>query len=400
MVGPFRKSVAARAPDSMFFVTTVAERKERKCETVYFAFDSDQEEFRSSLRRLLAERAPMSRVREIAERGTYDAETWRLLVSNMGVPGLHVAEEFGGGGFSFLETAVVAQELGRVLTPVPMITTTGAIEAVLRLGSLAQQRALLPALLDGTAIGTLALSGPRDTAVGSAQVRTAGDPASPLLTGRIDYVPFGHVADLLVVPALDSAGDMMALYVVEAQAAGVRVTARPSLDPTRPVATVDLSDAPAKVLGSDPAAIGRVVALVRTLLANETIGAAEAVLDKAVEYAKQRVQFNRPIGSFQAVKHKCADMAIAIDAAQATVMYASLCASEDNDEFPRVAVMAKSQGAECLSFCAAQNIQIHGGIGFTWEADPHLYFRRAKATEPLLGDHAHHTELLAELVGI
>ncbi|MGW5382205.1 acyl-CoA dehydrogenase family protein [Nocardia sp. NPDC003963] len=367
---------------------------------MYFAFDSEQEEFRSSLRRLLTERAPMSRVREIAETGTYDAETWRLLASNMGVPGLHVDERFGGGGFSFLETALVAQELGRALTPVPMITTTGAIEAVLRLGSRAQQSELLPDLLDGSAIGTLALSGAQDTDVAFAPVRAGGDPAAPVLTGRLDYVAFGHVADLLVVPAVTPAGDAVALYAVDARAAGIEVTARPSLDLTRTVATIEFTDASAALLGADPVAIRRVVDIVRILLANEALGAAEAALDMAVAYAKQRVQFNRPIGSFQAVKHKCADMAIAVDAAQATVMYASLCAAEDNEEFPRLAVMAKAQAAECLSLCAAQNIQIHGGIGFTWEADPHLYFRRAKAVEPLFGDQAHHTELLAELVGI
>ncbi|MFD1815367.1 acyl-CoA dehydrogenase family protein [Rhodococcus gannanensis] len=367
---------------------------------MYFAFDEDQEEFRASLRRLLTERAPITRVREIAERRSHDAETWQLLASNMGVPGLHVAEEFGGGGFSFLETAIVAQELGRALTPVPMIATTGAIEAILRLGTDVQRRELLPALLDGRAIGTLALSGAKDTLVGSATVRAAGDPAAPLLTGRVEYVPFGHVADLLVVPALVPTGDNVALYVVDAGAAGVTATAQPSLDLTRPLATVDLAGAPARFLGADRAAIGRVVNVLRTLLANEALGAAEAALDMAVEYAKQRVQFNRPIGSFQAVKHKCADMAISIDAAQATVMYASMCAGEDNDEFPRIAVMAKAQASECLTFCASQNIQVHGGIGFTWEADPHLYFRRAKAVEPVLGNNAHHTRLLADLVGI
>lgn len=367
---------------------------------MYFAFDEDQEEFRSSLRRLLSERAPMTRVRDIAAAGGHDADTWQLLTSNMGVPGLHVAEKFGGGGFSFLETSLVAQELGRALTPVPMVTTTGAIEAVLALGTEEQHRALLPGLVDGSVIGTLALSGADDTTVAGARVRAAGEPSAPALTGRVDYVAFGHVADLLVIPALVPAGDTVGLYVVDAQAGGVAVTAQSSLDPTRPVATVELTDAKAHLLGSDPAAIGRVVDLVRILLANEALGAAEAALDMAVSYAKQRVQFNRPIGSFQAIKHKCADMAIAIDAVQATVMYASMCADQGNDEFGRVAVMAKAQASECLTLCAAQNIQVHGGIGFTWEADPHLYFRRAKATEPLFGNNTHHTELLADLVGI
>ncbi|MCF8588948.1 acyl-CoA/acyl-ACP dehydrogenase [Gordonia sp. HY285] len=368
---------------------------------MYFEFDDDQEEFRKSLRRLLTERAPMSRVREFAESGDYDADTWNLLASNMGVPGLHIDEQFGGGGFTFLETCLVAQELGRALTPVPMVTTTGAIEAILRLGTDQQKQDLLPRLVEGSAIGALALSGPDDTSVDVAGVRAVDDgPGAQSLTGRVDYVAFGHIADLFVVPALTPAGDQVALYAVDANADGVEVTSQPSLDLTRPVATVEFTNTPAQLLGAEPEPIRHVVDVVRTLLANESLGAAEAALEMAVEYAKQRVQFNRPIGSFQAIKHKCADMAIAIDALQATVMYASMCADQDSDEFSRVSVMAKGQAAECLTLCASQNIQVHGGIGFTWEADPHLYFRRAKATEPLFGNSKHHSDLLADLVGI
>lgn len=365
---------------------------------MYFAFDEDQEEFRTSLRRLLSERAPMDKVRDIATDGDYDVETWQLLASNMGVPGLHIAEEFGGGGFSFLETAIVAQELGRALTPVPMIATTGAIEAILRLGSEQQKQELLPKLLDGSVIGSLALVGARDTEVDGARVRATGD--EPKLTGRLDYVAFGHVADLLVVPAVTPVGNAVALYVIEANSVGVTVTKRDSLDLTRPVATVELDGAPAQLLGSDAASLERVVGVVRTLLANEALGAAEAALNMAVEYAKQRVQFNRVIGSFQAVKHKCADMAISVDAAQATVMYASMCAEHDSSEFVQAAIMAKGQASECLTLCASTNIQVHGGIGFTWEADPHLYFRRAKAVEPIFGNSNHHRAELADLVGI
>ncbi|MCJ0905433.1 acyl-CoA dehydrogenase family protein [Rhodococcus sp. ARC_M6] len=365
---------------------------------MYFAFDEDQDEFRTSLRRLLSERAPMTKVRDIALGGGYDTETWQLLASNMGVPGLHVAEEFGGGGFSFLETAIVAQELGRALTPVPMIATAGAIEAILCLGSATQKRDLLPKLLDGSVIGSLALAGTKDVEVDVALVRATGD--APKLTGRLDYVAFGHIADLLVVPAVTPDGGAVALYVVAADSAGVAITGRDSLDFTRPVATVELNDAPAQLLGADVRSIERVIGVVRTLLANEALGAAEAALNMAVEYAKQRVQFNRVIGSFQAVKHKCADMAISIDAAQATVMYASMCAEHDNDEFLRAAIMAKGQASECLTLCASTNIQVHGGIGFTWEADPHLFFRRAKAVEPIFGNSNQHRAELADLVGI
>jgi len=366
---------------------------------VYFAFDEDQEEFRASLRRLLSERAPMTAVREIAAVRGFDSATWRTLVTDMGVPGLHVAEELGGSGFSFLETAIVAQELGRALTPVPMIATTGALEAVLRVGSAELRKELAPALASGRVVGTLALSTDRDLEVATAPVRATGA-AAVTLDGRLDYVAFGHVADLLVVPAVTPSGDAVVLYVVEADAPGVVATVRDSLDLTRPVATVEFTGAPARLLGSDRETIDRVVDFVRILLANEAIGASQAALDMAVAYAKQRVQFNRVIGSFQAIKHKCADMAIAIESAQAAVMYASMCVDTGAEDLPVAAVMAKSQASECLTLCAGHNIQVHGGIGFTWEADPHLYFRRAKAIEPLFGSIAAHTARLADLVGI
>ncbi|WP_068157557.1 acyl-CoA dehydrogenase family protein [Rhodococcus phenolicus] len=366
---------------------------------MYFAFDEDQEEFRASLRRLLAERAPMTAVREIAATRGFDSTIWRTLTGDMGVPGLHIAEELGGSGFSFLETAIVAQELGRALTPVPMIATTGALEAVFRLGSPELRTELVPVLASGQAVGTLAVSVERDLEVAAATVRATG--TGPVtLDGRLDHVAFGHIADLLVVPAVTPGGDAVALYVVEASASGVTATVRDSLDPTRPLATVEFAGAPARLLGSDRAAIDRVVDFVRILLANEAIGASQAALDMAVAYAKQRVQFNRVIGSFQAIKHKCADMAIAIESTQAAVMYASMCVDTDSEDLPVAAVMAKSQASECLTLCAGHNIQVHGGIGFTWEADPHLYFRRAKAIEPLFGSIAAHTARLADLVGI
>ncbi|MEE2056986.1 acyl-CoA dehydrogenase family protein [Rhodococcus artemisiae] len=372
---------------------------------MYFEFDDDQEEFRASLRRLLSERAPITRVREIAETRGYDSATWQLLTSDMGVPGIHVPEELGGSGFGLLETCVVVQELGRTLTPVPVITTIGALEAIRGLGSPSQQVELVPGLASGEAIGTLALSGNRDLDVDGATVRASaeGDDhvlGGHVLWGRVDYVAFGHIADLLVVPALTPSGDAVALYVVEATAPGVTIESRETLDLTRPLASVELSGASAQLLGSDQAAIVRVVDLVRILLANEAIGSSKAVLEMAVDYAKQRVQFNRPIGSFQAIKHKCADMAIAIDSAEATVMFASMSAADESPDLRLAALMAKAQGSECLTLCASQNIQVHGGIGFTWEADPHLYFRRAKAIEPLFGNKVYHNEMLADLVGI
>lgn len=365
---------------------------------MYFGFDEDQEDFRASLRRFLDSRSSMDKVREVGESGGYDTSTWQSLASEMGVPGLHISEDFGGGGFSYLETAIVAQEVGRALAPIPLTTTVGAMEAVRRLGDMNLIQELLPPLAAGAKIGVLAVTSESDLDPAVARVRVDEFETSEL-SGQLDFVAFAHVADLLVVPALTADG-CVALFAVQSNAAGLVVTQHDSMDRTAPVAKIELSSAPARLVGSDPAAIERVVNVVRTLLANEALGAAEAVLAMAVDYAKQRVQFNRAIGSFQAIKHKCADMAIAIDAVQATVMYASMSADQGTADFAEAAIMAKAQASDCLTLCASQNIQVHGGIGFTWEANAHLYFRRAKALEPLLGDSSHHRAVLADLVGI
>ncbi|KAA9150217.1 acyl-CoA dehydrogenase [Amycolatopsis acidicola] len=350
---------------------------------MYFAFTEEQEEFRASLRRLLTERAPSARVREVLDAG-HDPMLWKLLVQDMGLPGLHVPEEYGGQGFGYLETAVVFQELGRALAPVPMAASTFAIEAILRCGTEEQRRSLLPGLASGERIGALAVTGARpDDAV-----RVDGD----RLHGKVNWVAHGHVADVLVVPADGG------LYVVEKGAPGLTVERVDSLDLTRPVSTLVLEGVPAQRLGAD--GVERVLDVARTLLAFEALGAAEQCLDISVEYAKTRVQFNRPIGSFQGIKHLCAEMAIEIDASLGAAMYAAMILDEDPVEFAQVATLAKAQAAETVRQCAEGMIQVHGGIGFTWEHDSHLYYRRAKAIEVWLGGVTELRDLLADRVGI
>lgn len=374
---------------------------------MFFDFDEDQEQFRTSLRRLLQERAPLTHVRECIADAGWDVKLWALLTAEMGVPGLHVAERDGGSGFSHLESAIVAEELGRMLSAVPFLSTCAAMEAVRRCGSPGQRSELLPSLASGERVGTLAVTVPADVTAG-AVVASDGT-----LTGTLPTVADGAIADLFVVPATDVDG-AVALHVVDAAASGLRVEPLASLDLVRPVARLVLDSTPAtRLLESSPDAISLTIDTVRALLAFEALGAARASLDLATEYAKTRTQFNRPIGSFQAVKHKLAEMAIEIDATEAAAMFAVLqltleaAAQPGSPELARAraelsasAPIAKAQAAETLRRCAGDSIQVHGGIGFTWEHDAHLYFRRAKSTEVVLGSTDALRDLAATRAGL
>ncbi len=211
----------------------------------------------------------------------------------------------------------------------------------------------------------------------------------------------GHTADLLIVAARTAAG--VSLFAVEANANGVERTALSTMDQTRKQAKITFTDAPATLIGTDGAGwavIETVLDLAAVALAAEQVGGAQKVLDMSVEYAKERIQFGRPIGSFQAIKHKCADMLLEVESAKSAAYYAGWCASEMNDELPSVASLAKAYCSEAYFHCAAENIQIHGGIGFTWEHPAHLYFKRAKSSELLFGDPSYHRELLAQRIGL
>lgn len=271
-----------------------------------------------------------------------------------------------------------------------------AIEAILRMGDDEQRKRLLAGLLTGARIGTIAVSG-HDVA-SATTVRAVRRDGRPALTGECTPVLHGHVADLFVVPAV--ADGSIVLHVVAADAPGVTVTPLPSFDITRPVATLRLAGSPAEPLtAGTPDDMERVLDVARVLLAAEMLGGAEACLDLAVQYAGRRTQFDRPIGSFQVVKHACADMMIEIDATRATVMFAAMSAA-NGDELQTVAPLAKAQTAATFVLCAGSALQIHGAIAFTWEHDLHLYYRRAKTTEALFGSSARNRALLAERAGL
>jgi alkylation response protein AidB-like acyl-CoA dehydrogenase len=211
----------------------------------------------------------------------------------------------------------------------------------------------------------------------------------------------GHTADLIMVVARTPAG--LSMFAVDGTAEGLTRTALATMDQTRKQARLEFAAVPGRLIGTDGAAgpvVTRILDLAAVALAAEQVGGAQRCLDMAVEYAKSRIQFGRPIGSFQAIKHKCADMLLEVESAKSAAYYAGWAAAEDSDELPVVASLAKSYCSEAYFHAAAENIQIHGGIGFTWEHDAHLYFKRAKSSELLLGDPSYHRELLAQRIGI
>lgn len=364
-----------------------------------FNYGTEHDDFRASLRGFLRSAAPPERVRAVSAADGHNQPLWRRLCTELGLPGLHVDEPRGGAGGTLVEAAIAFEELGRALTPVPLAATVFAIEAILRMGTEEQQSRLLPRLLNGDQPAALAVSGPAGADAATATVRaveSAG--ACVLLSGEYAPVLHGHAAGVFVVPA--ATDGVVALHVVDADDPGVRVERLPSFDTTRPLSRLRLTRARAEALtAGTPDGIDRVVDTARVLLAAEMLGGAEACLEMTVDYACSRRQFGRSIGSFQAVKHACADMMIEIDATRAAVMYAAMTAA-DPDQLPMCAPLAKAQAADTFTQCAGSAIQLHGGIAFTWEHDLHLYFRRAKSSEALFGSSAQHRALLADRAGL
>jgi alkylation response protein AidB-like acyl-CoA dehydrogenase len=371
-----------------------------------FAFSEEQEMLRDSVRRFLEARCPSEKVRDLMESDEgYDPALWRE-IARQGWQGMHIPEEYGGAGFSYLELVILLEEMGRSLFPAPFFSSVVlAANTILVGGSEEQKAELLPGIAAGETIATLALveeSGRWDAA--GIQMPVARDGDGFVLSGTKLYVLDGHTADLLVVAARGEDG--VSLFAVDAGAGGITRERQESMDMTRKLARVrfDRVRVPASALlgeaGGGWAILEKVLDLAAVALAAEQVGGAEKCLEMAVDYAKVRVQFGRPIGSFQAIKHKCADMLIQTESARSAAYYAGWAAAEDNEELPVVAPLAKSYCSEAYFFCAAENIQVHGGIGFTWEHDAHLYFKRAKSSELMFGDPAYHRALLADRLGI
>jgi len=358
-----------------------------------FDFSPDQKALRDQARKFLGEHASSARVRRILDTDApYDAELWRGM-AEMGWTGTAIPEVYGGAGFGYLELCVLAEELGRSVAPAPFASTIYlAAEALLRAGTEAQKRRWLTRVAAGEAIGCLALAeGPQAPTPGALATRAEGG----ALSGTKAPVVDGDVADFAVVAARDGRG--VSLYLADLHGPGVSRSPLKTVDPTRSVAAIAFASTPAEPLGEPGAGfplIERVLDRAAVLVAFEQVGGAQAALDMAREYAMGRFAFGRPIASFQAIKHKLADMYVAIELARSNTYYGAWALSTDAPDLPVAAAAARVSASEAYFHAAKENIQTHGGMGFTWEFDCHLYYRRAKLLALSLGSARRWKDLL------
>ncbi len=369
--------------------------------TVPFAFTAEQQQFRDIIARFCREQSPISRVRrQMASDSGLDRELWNGLCSELGLSGVQVPEALGGQGFGQIELGIVMEELGRANVCAPYLgSSVLAINALLNAAAPAPRNEWLPQLCDGRLIATLAL----------AEADGQWDPAATTVTAtradkgwRVDgiktYVLDGHVADLILVVARTPASrahEGLSLLAVRANSRGMRVRPLDSLDATRRLARVEFSGAEALLLSQEgDAAAGLERAMDESLaaLSCEMVGGAQALLDATVAYAKLRVQFGRVIGSFQAIKHRLADLLLEIEFARSAAYRACELATENPSPLRQTASIAKALASDAFLLAAREAIQFHGGIGFTWEHDTHLYFKRAQSASVLLGSAADHRD--------
>ena len=356
-------------------------------------FTDEQDDVRASVRAVLERECPVALVREVVEKGTRADRLWAQLVE-LGWPALTVPEAAGGLGLGFVELAVVLEELGRVVAPVPYLATVTQFAPLVReAGDPEQQARFLGPVATGALTGALVATG----------VLARRDGGGWRLQGSAASVLDGTTADELAVVASIAEADGTGLFVVPAR----DVTATPieALDASRPLATITVDTAvqPDRVLGRPgavDAARRRALEEATVAVAVETLGTCQAMFDIVLDYAKEREQFGVPIGSFQAIKHKLADMLVALEKARATAYFAAATIAEDDDRRTLAASMAKAAAGDCQRLVAQEGIQILGGIGYTWEHDMHVYVKRAKAGDALLGTARQHRHHVATLIGL
>ena len=374
-----------------------------------FSFTAEQQEFRQVLRRYFAETSPTSLVRRLMETETgWERGRWLQMNRDLGLCGVHVPERYGGQGFGFAELGIVLEEMGRALVCAPFFASSVlATTAILNAASEAQKTALLPPIVAGERIATLALAEPsgRWDAGGVEATATPTGGRGHVLDGEKSFVLDGAAADMVLVLARrpGSAGeDGLSLFRVGGDAPGLTRRPLKGLDPTRKIARLSFTGVEAELVGEEGAAwapIALTLAQAAACLASEMMGGAERLRESALDYANLRVQFGRPIASFQSMKHKQADMLLEVELAKSAAYRAAAAADEDDPELMALASLAKAAASEAYLQTAIHAIQIHGGIGFTWDNDTHLWFKRAKSSEVFLGDAAWHREQMMRAWG-
>jgi len=375
-----------------------------------FAHSEDQQLIRSSARSFLEQRATPERVRAAMNQPAgYDTDLWRAISRELGWVGLAIPERYGGAGLGWVELCILEEEQGRRLVASPFFATAALAAPIINTAGVeADRAALLPRIARGEVRIACALSGDagRPPCEG-VTVELGAKGGRYTLNGVSDFVIHGDSADLLLVAARapgSHAAEGISVAVIPTDSAGVTIEPHVMLDLTRPMSRVAFANVAVgreQLLGeagSAGAALEKALHFARIALASEALGGAEQVLETTTEYALQRVQFGRPIGSFQAIKHRLADMMIEVEAAKSAAWYAATVADEGTEELAEAAATAKSYCCDAFFDCAASSIQLHGGIGFTWEHSAHLYFKRARATATLLGSPAWQRERLVRLI--
>jgi alkylation response protein AidB-like acyl-CoA dehydrogenase len=365
-----------------------------------FDFSDEQKQLRDTARKFLAEKCPPKAVRAVIDgKAPYDRDLWKGL-AEMGFLGVAIPEEYGGSGAGHLELCVIAEEMGRALAPVPFSSTVYlAAEALLIAGSEAQKQKWLPVIASGDAIGTLALfEGKGNPSPQAIKLAASGG----TLDGVKKPVADGANADFAILAARTGSTGRetdISLFLVDMKAEGVEAKTLANFDPSRNQAEVAFKNCKAEPLGASGegwSIILQVLDRAAVLLAFEQVGGADRALEMGRDYALDRIAFGRPIGSFQAIKHMLADMYVSATLARSNCYYGAWALSTNAGELPEAAAAARISATQAFQQCAKNNIQVHGGMGFTWEFDCHLYYRRANATALSLGSLAYWEDALIE----
>ena len=365
-----------------------------------FDFSDDQKQLRDQARKFLGQQCPPTAVRAVLDgKAPYDRELWKGL-AEMGFLGVAIPESYGGAGAGHLELCVIAEEMGRALAPVPFSSTVYlAAEALLLAGTEAQKQKWLPAIASGEAIGTLALFEGKGNPSPQAIKLTA---TGGTLNGVKMPVPDGAIADFAVVAARSGSSGREAdisLYLVELKGDGVETKSLSNIDPTRGQAEISFKNCKAEPLGGAGegwSILTQVLDRAAVLMAFEQVGGADRALEMGRDYALDRIAFGRPIGSFQAVKHMLADMYVSATLARSNCYYGAWALSTNSSELPEAAASARISATQAFQHCAKNNIQVHGGMGFTWEFDCHMFYRRANATALGLGSLSYWEDVLID----
>jgi alkylation response protein AidB-like acyl-CoA dehydrogenase len=368
-----------------------------------FGFTEEQELLRAEVRKFLDGNCPLAEVRKIADGELGHSPALWKQIAELGWLGLTIPESYGGAGLGFVDLVVLLEETGRSLFPSPLLAHTLAVDAIRRGGSDTQQACWLPALADGTTIASIAL-GEAGGVPGVSGIRLEGraEQGGWVLDGEKLFVPDVAVAGLFIVAFRTAAGARLAL--VRADAPGVHVEAFPGIDRTKRVGRLRLEGVRVEPEGVLERGGEETVASLfdagATAMAAESVGAAEAALALTVSYAGERIQFGKPIGQFQGVKHPLAEAYVDIESFKSLVYYAAWCLDESHEDAALAASRAKAYASEAFPRIGIEVVQLHGGIGYTWEYDAHLFLKRAKWMRPAFGDADHHYERVATLGGL